>query len=238
MKTLRITPEQMRSRIARFGELRAHMNHTVDASIPQEAFDAVNPPMYLLMAHAAEGVAEGMEPAIAGPKGMTVGIVSCRPGDKVLLHVHHRSREVFLCLKAASRCDGTRAPRTRRRSSPFDMIDVPVGVYRQFENVGQEPGLLLAIITDEHEDEPGDIAIAPEDRARFAERQGPQSWRSSRRRLACSSPTLPRSSACPCGPSAEGKPPSRGCAEYSSPDPTLCRRGAGQTAAHNAIARR
>lgn len=173
MKTLRITPEQMRSRIARFGELRAHMNHTVDASIPQEAFDAVNPPMYLLMAHAAEGVAEGMEPAIAGPKGMTVGIVSCRPGDKVLLHVHHRSREVFLCLKGRFALRWNEGATDETTLEPFDMIDVPVGVYRQFENVGQEPGLLLAIITDEHEDEPGDIAIAPEDRARFAERFGP-----------------------------------------------------------------
>lgn len=173
MKTLRITPEQMRSRIARFGELRAHMNHTVDASIPQEAFDAVNPPMYLLMAHAAEGVAEGMEPAIAGPKGMSVGIVSCRPGDKVLLHVHHRSREVFLCLTGRFALRWNEGATDETTLEPFDMIDVPVGVYRQFENVGQEPGLLLAIITDEHEDEPGDIAIAPEDRARFAERFGP-----------------------------------------------------------------
>ncbi|WP_437590515.1 cupin domain-containing protein [Sorangium sp. So ce1000] len=163
----------MRSRIARFGELRVHMNHTVDTSIPQEAFDAVNPPMYLLMAHAAEDTRDGAAPAIAGPKGMSIGIVSCLPGDKVLLHVHRRSREVFLCLKGRFALRWNKGATDETTLNPFDMIDVPVGVYRQFENVGQEPGLLLAIITDEREDEPGDIVIAPEERARFAARFGP-----------------------------------------------------------------
>ncbi|WP_437992232.1 cupin domain-containing protein [Sorangium sp. So ce145] len=173
MTTLKITPEQMRSRIARFGELRAYVNHTVDTSIPQEAFDAVNPPLYLLMAPAAGDAREGTGPAIVGSKGMSVGIVSCRPGDKVPLHAHRRSREVFLCLTGRFALRWNEGAMDETTLEPFDMIDVPVGVYRQFENVGQEPGLLLAIITDEHEDEPGDIVIAPEDRARFAERFGP-----------------------------------------------------------------
>ncbi|WP_437508518.1 cupin domain-containing protein [Sorangium sp. So ce1099] len=157
----------MRSRIARFKELRVHTNHATDASIPQEAFDAVNPPLYLLMAHAGD-------PAIAGPKGMSVAIVSCRPGDKVPLHVHQRSREVFLCLKGRFALRWNEGASEETTLEPFDLIDVPVGVYRQFENVGDEPGLLLAIITDDREDEPGDVAIAPEERARFAERFGPE----------------------------------------------------------------
>jgi mannose-6-phosphate isomerase-like protein (cupin superfamily) len=104
---------------------------------------------------------------------MTVAIVSCLPGDKVPLHVHHRSREVFLCLKGRFALRWNEGTTDETTLEPFDMIDVPVGVYRQFENVGQEPGLLLAIITDEQEDEPGDVAIAPEERSRFAERFGP-----------------------------------------------------------------
>ena len=56
-KTRNITPEQMRSQIARFSERKVHMNHGVDPSIPAEAFAALNPPLHLLLAHAAPGSA-------------------------------------------------------------------------------------------------------------------------------------------------------------------------------------
>lgn len=172
MKTPRITPEQMRSRIARFSERRVHPNHLADADIPQAALDLINPPLYLLLAHAAEGVPEDARPAIAGAKGMSVSLADCPPGGKVPLHIHVRSREVFMCLKGAFKIRWNERGEDETTLAPLDMIDVPIGVYREFQNVSDEPGLLLVIITDEREDEPGDIVIAPEERSRFAERFG------------------------------------------------------------------
>jgi uncharacterized RmlC-like cupin family protein len=172
MKTLKITPDQMRSRIARWSKRKVHMNHTVETSIPAEAFDAVNPPLYLLLAHAAEDAHEDSRPAITGEKGMLVAILDIPPGKKAPLHVHRRSREAFLCLKGRVKLRWNEHGADETILEPLDMIDVPVGVYRDFQCVGDEPALLLAMIRDEREDEPGDVVIAAEERARFAERFG------------------------------------------------------------------
>lgn len=171
-KTRNITPEQMRSQIARFSERKVHMNHGVDPSIPAEAFAALNPPLHLLLAHAAPGTHPDSLPAVAGQKGMVVCVLDIPPGGKVPLHAHLRSRETFMCLKGRIRFRWNDHGQDETFLEPFDLIDVPVGVYRDFQCAGAEPALLLATITDEREDEPGDVVVAPEERARFAERFG------------------------------------------------------------------
>jgi uncharacterized RmlC-like cupin family protein len=128
--------------------------------------------MYFLLSHAAEYGDEGSRPAIAGAKGLNVYMLDIPPGGRVPLHVHLRSHEAFLCLKGRVKFRWNDHGEDEAILEPLDMIDVPVGLYRNFQCVGEERALLLCIISDEREDEPGDVVIAPEESARLVERHG------------------------------------------------------------------
>ena len=172
MKTRTIPADQMRAQIARFSERKVHTNHRADPSIPAEAFAALNPPLHLLLAHAVAGTHPDGLPAVVGAKGMVVCLLDIPPGGKVPLHAHLRSRETFMCLQGRIRFRWNEQGQDETFLDPFDLIDVPIGVYRDFQNAGDQQALLLAIITDEREDEPGDVVVAPEERVHFADRFG------------------------------------------------------------------
>lgn len=171
-QTVVVSPEQMRSRIFRFGERREHVNHSGDSGLPPEVFALLNPPLYLLMASAPADTPAGSRPAIVGAKGLQVAILELTPGRKAPLHAHLRSHEAFVCLRGRARFRWGERGEDEAILEPFDMIDFPVGVYRDFQCAGDDPALILGIITDDREDAPGDIFIAPEERARFAARFG------------------------------------------------------------------
>lgn len=172
MKTRTVSQEEMRSRIARWSERRVSKNHKADPSIPAEAFEELAIPLHVLLAHAPEGSDPDSLPPVVGAKGMFMAILEIQPGRKGPMHVHLRSREIFICLKGRVKFLWNEAADEEAILEPFDLIDVPLGVYRDFQGMGDEPALLLAIIMDEREDEPGDVVIAPEVRARFAARFG------------------------------------------------------------------
>lgn len=172
MNTKEVTAEQLQSRVFRYADRRVHRNHSGDPSIPAEAFALLNPPLYLLLAHAPAEVPAPSRPAIAGAKGLSVALIELSPGQKAPLHVHLRSREAFVCLRGRVRFRVNEHAAEEVILAPFDMIDVPVGTYRDFQCADDEPALLLGIITDEREDDDGDIVIAPEERARFSARFG------------------------------------------------------------------
>jgi quercetin dioxygenase-like cupin family protein len=173
MKTLELSADRLRSRVFRYAERRAHRNHSGDPGIPAEAFAMLNPPLYLLLAHATAEVPAPCRPALVGAKGLSVALLELPPGQKAPLHVHLRSHEAFVCLRGRVRFRVNERDAEEVILAPFDMIDIPVGVYRDFQCADDEPALLLGIITDDREDDDGDIVIAPEERARFADRFGP-----------------------------------------------------------------
>lgn len=173
-ETLNMTPEQMSARIFRFRERRVHMNYVEDTSIPQAAYDAVNPPFSLLLAHVAAGTPEASRPAVAGASGLSVAIFELQPGQKVPLHVHFRSHEAYVCLKGRVRFRWNDHGEHEAILEPFDMIDFPLGLYRDFQCADDEAALILGIVTDEKDDYPGDIVVAPHERAGFVERFGPE----------------------------------------------------------------
>lgn len=172
-RTFKLTPEQMQSRIFRFAGRREHQNHGDDPGLPPAVFAEVNPPLYLLLAHAAAATPAASRPAIAGAKGLSVAILEIPPGQGVPLHVHLRSREAFVCLAGRARIRWNDDGEHATFLEPFDMIDLPPGVYRDYQCDGDRPVLLLGILTDPDEDDPADdILIAPVERARFAARHG------------------------------------------------------------------
>lgn len=173
-QTLTMTPEQMNARIFRFRDRRVHMNYTEDRSIPQAAYDAVNPPFSLLLAPVAAGTPESSRPAIAGASGLSVAIFELQPGQKVPLHVHFRSHEAYVCLKGRVKFRWSDHGEHQAILEPFDMIDFPLGLYRDFQCADDEVALILGIVTDPQDDYPGDIVVAPHERAEFVERFGPE----------------------------------------------------------------
>jgi mannose-6-phosphate isomerase-like protein (cupin superfamily) len=172
MNTLEPSAEQLREHVFRWAERREHRNHSGDPSIPAEAFAMVNPPLYLLLAHATAEVPAPCRPALVGAKGLSVALLEMSPGQKAPLHVHLRSREAFVCLRGRVKFRLGEHATEEVILAPFDMFDVPVGIYRDFQCADDEPALLLGIITDEREGDDGDIVIAPAERARFVARFG------------------------------------------------------------------
>lgn len=173
MKTIEVSAEQLRARVFRYAERRIHRNHSGDSSIPAEAYAMAGPPLVLLLAHATAEVPAPSRPALVGAKGLSVALVELSPGRKAPLHVHLRSHEAFVCLRGRVKFRVNERAAEEVILAPFDMIDVPVGAYREFQCADDEPALLLGIITDDREDEDGDIVIAPEERARFTAQFGP-----------------------------------------------------------------
>lgn len=170
--TSNLKPDEMSARIFRFEQRRVHMNHAEAPSIPEEVFAMLNPPIYFLLGHAAAGLDQRSRPAIADAKGLAVVMLDIPPGQGIGLHVHFRSREAFLCLRGRVKFRFNDHGAEHAVLGPWDMISVPLGVYRSFECEGDEPALLLAIVTDEKEGEPEDVFAAPEERERFAARFG------------------------------------------------------------------
>jgi uncharacterized RmlC-like cupin family protein len=100
--------------------------------------------------------------AIAGPDNISVLIAECPPGDKPLLHAHHHTVENFMCLTGRFRVRWGTGGREHVDLEPFDMISVPPGVDRQFENVSGDDARLLVIITGASRDDYNDISMPPE----------------------------------------------------------------------------
>jgi uncharacterized RmlC-like cupin family protein len=84
------------------------------------------------------------------------------PGDKPLLHAHHHKVENFLCLTGAFRIRWGEGGREHIDLKPFDMISVPPGVDRQFENISDADARLLVVITGTSWEDYNDIPMPPE----------------------------------------------------------------------------
>jgi uncharacterized RmlC-like cupin family protein len=175
MKTIEITPEQMKSRIARFRDLKPQSGYYADSGVPKEAYEQMTAKaLYLMMAPETQGGPMAAKPAIAGEKGLSVIIAECPPGDKPLLHAHFRTNESFMVLKGRFRVRWGNWGEHEVYLDPFDMIAVPPGVCRDFTNVTGETAYLLVIITGQSDQDFNDIAIAPEDARMMLDRFGPE----------------------------------------------------------------
>ena len=174
METIEISAAEMAPQIARFREQESQSAHYAeDAEIPREAYEIMAAEtLYLMMAPEAQGGPMAQKPAVTGDSGTSVIIARCPPGDKPLLHAHHYTVETFMCLTGRFRIRWGNEGREHIDLDPFDMIAVPPGVDRQFENISNEDARLLVVITGTSREDYNDISMPPSSGAAIRDRFG------------------------------------------------------------------
>ena len=174
MKTITVTREEMESRVARFSQITPQSNsYSEEDGIPKEAYEMLTAKtLYLLMSPECQGGPMAHQPAVVTKDKMSVIIAKCPPGDRPLLHAHHRTNETFFCLDGRFRIRWGDEGENQTYLEQYDMIAVPPGVVRDFTNVSDKTARLLVWITGETEDDFNDIEMPPIEAQRLEEKFG------------------------------------------------------------------
>lgn len=174
MKTITVTREEMESRVARFSQITPQSNsYSEEDGIPKEAYEMLTAKtLYLLMSPECQGGPMAHQPAVVTKDKMSVIIAECPPGDRPLLHAHHRTNETFFCLDGRFRIRWGDEGENQTFLEQYDMIAVPPGVVRDFTNVSDKTARLLVWITGETEDDFNDIEMPPIEAQRLEKKFG------------------------------------------------------------------
>ncbi len=150
-----MTPEQMRERIVRYGELKPCKTAFIDAHTPgsdqKENFTIIG-----------GGVSESPDQHvhIADTPGFNIGAAGQPPKCRNSLHVH-TTAEVFFMLKGRWRFFwGRNGDAGEVTLEEGDIINIPTGIFRGFENVGTDYGMIMAILGGD--DAGGGVDWAPQ----------------------------------------------------------------------------
>ena len=150
-----MTPQEIESRIVRHGDLRPCKTAFIDAHTPgsdrKENFTIIG-----------GGVSESPDQHvhIVDTPGFNIGAAGQPPGCRNSLH-SHRTAEVFFALKGRWRFFwgrwGTAGEVVLEEG---DIINIPTGIFRAFENVGTDYGMIMAILGGD--DAGGGVIWAPQ----------------------------------------------------------------------------
>ncbi len=150
-----MTPQQMRERIVRYGELKPCKTAFIDAHTPgsdqKENFTIIG-----------GGVSESPDQHvhIAETPGFNIGAAGQPPKCRNSLHVH-TTAEVFFVLKGRWRFFwGRHGDAGEVTLDEGDIINIPTGIFRGFENVGTDYGMIMAILGGD--DAGGGVDWAPQ----------------------------------------------------------------------------
>lgn len=150
-----MTRDEMEGRIVRYGELVPCRTAFIDAHTPgsdrKENFAIVG-----------AGVSEnaGQHVHLRESHGFNVGAAGQPPKCRNSLHLHHTA-EVFFVLKGRWRFFwGRRGTAGEVVLEEGDLFDIPTGIFRGFENVGTDYGMLMAILGGD--DAGGGVVWAPQ----------------------------------------------------------------------------
>ena len=150
-----MTPQDMESRIVRYGELQPCKTAFIDAHTPgsnqKENFTIIG-----------GGVSESPDQHvhISIQHGFNIGAAGQPPRVRNSLH-DHSTAEVFFVLSGRWRFFwgrwGTAGEVTLE---PGDIFNIPTGVFRGFENIGTDYGMIMAILGGD--DAGGGVKWAPQ----------------------------------------------------------------------------
>jgi quercetin dioxygenase-like cupin family protein len=136
-----MTPEQMETRIVRYGELRPCKTAFIDAHTPgsnqKENFTIIG-----------GGVSESPDQHvhIKETPGFNIGAAGQPPKCRNSLHSHHTA-EVFFVLKGRWRFFWGRWGKAGEVIlEEGDIINIPTGIFRAFENVGMDYSMIMAVL--------------------------------------------------------------------------------------------
>lgn len=150
-----MTPQEMEARIVRYGDLQPCRTAFIDAHTPgsnlKENFTIIG-----------AGVSESAEQHvhIRETPGFNIGAAGQPPHCRNSLH-SHRTAEVFFVLKGRWRFFwgrwGTAGDVILEEG---DIFNIPTGIFRGFENVGTDYGMIMAILGGD--DAGGGVIWAPQ----------------------------------------------------------------------------
>ncbi len=150
-----MTPAEMEARIVRYGELRPCKTAFIDAHTPgsdqKENFTIIG-----------GGVSESPDQHvdIVDTPGFNIGAAGQPPKCRNSLH-SHRTAEVFFVLKGRFRFFwgrwGTAGEVVLEEG---DIFNIPTGIFRAFENIGTDYGMIMAILGGDDAD--GGVIWAPQ----------------------------------------------------------------------------
>jgi quercetin dioxygenase-like cupin family protein len=150
-----MTPADMESRIVRYGDLRPCKTAFIDAHTPgsdqKENFTIIG-----------GGVSESPDQHvhIAIPHGFNIGAAGQPPKCRNSLH-SHRTAEVFFVLKGRWRFFWGRWGNAGEVVlEEGDIINIPTGIFRGFENIGTDYGMIMAVLGGD--DAGGGVIWAPQ----------------------------------------------------------------------------
>ena len=136
-----MTPQQMEARIVRYGELKPCRTAFIDAHTPgsnqKENFTIIG-----------AGVSESADQHIhiRETPGFNIGAAGQPPKCRNSLHVH-RTAEVFFVLSGRWRFFWGRYGKAGEVTlTEGDIINIPTGIFRGFENIGTDYGMIMAIL--------------------------------------------------------------------------------------------
>jgi quercetin dioxygenase-like cupin family protein len=150
-----MTPAEMESRIVRYGDLRPCKTAFIDAHTPgsdqKENFTIIG-----------GGVSEAADQHvhIGLPHGFNIGAAGQPPKCRNSLH-SHRTAEVFFVLSGRWRFFwGRHGDAGEVVLEQGDIFNIPTGIFRGFENIGTDYGMIMAILGGD--DAGGGVIWAPQ----------------------------------------------------------------------------
>ena len=144
------TPDEMSSRIARWGSIPASPRAFVDTYLPGHE--------RTLHSVIGAGVSDdpNFKPAIAAAENFHVDYIVAPPGCGAALHCHD-SEEVFVAMSGTWQVSWGDQGEHQVVLNERDVISVPPLVHRSFKNLGDRDHLLLSILGGKH---PGPVMWA------------------------------------------------------------------------------
>lgn len=150
-----MTPQEMEARIVRYGDLRPCKTAFIDAHTPgsnqKENFTIIG-----------GGVSESPDQHvhIRDTPGFNIGAAGQPPKCRNSLH-SHRTAEVFFVLKGRWRFFWGRYGKAGEVVlEEGDIFNIPTGIFRGFENIGTDYGMIMAILGGD--DAGGGVIWAPQ----------------------------------------------------------------------------
>jgi mannose-6-phosphate isomerase-like protein (cupin superfamily) len=150
-----MTPAEMETRIVRYGDLKPCKTAFIDAHTPgsdrKENFTIIG-----------GGVSESPDQHvhISIPHGFNIGAAGQPPKCRNSLH-DHRSAETFFVLSGRWRFFwGRWGTAGEVVLEPGDIFNIPTGIFRGFENIGNDYGMIMAILGGD--DAGGGVMWAPQ----------------------------------------------------------------------------
>ncbi len=150
-----MTPAEMEARIVRYGDLQPCKTAFIDAHTPgsdqKENFTIIG-----------GGVSESPDQHvhIGIPHGFNIGAAGQPPKCRNSLH-SHRTAEVFFVLKGRWRFFwGRYGTAGEVVLEEGDIFNIPTGIFRGFENIGTDYGMIMAILGGD--DAGGGVIWAPQ----------------------------------------------------------------------------